>query len=56
MDDSDDLLTERIAEGCAAMIRACLDELRKQGRINGELSIVVKDGRKEIRLPFPSDF
>ena len=56
MDDSADILAERIAEGSAAMVRAYLDELRRQGRIKGQLSIIVKDGRKEIRLPFPSDF
>jgi len=36
------------------VIREYLDEMRKQGRINGELSIVVKDGKKERSCPsFP---
>jgi len=42
---------KEIASGSAIVIREYLDEMRKQGRINGELSIVVKDGKKERRLP-----
>jgi hypothetical protein len=47
-------VARKIASGSATVIRAYLDEMRKQGRINGELSIVVKDGKTARRLPYPS--
>ena len=47
-------VARKIASGSARVIRAYLDEMRKQGRINGELSIVVKDGRTARRLPYPA--
>jgi len=56
MDSARDLrVARKVASGSAAMIREYLDEMRKQGRINGELSIVVKDGKKERRLPLVSN-
>jgi hypothetical protein len=55
MDSIGDLrVARKIARGSAIVIREYLDEMRKQGRINGELSIVVKDGKKERRLPLVS--
>jgi hypothetical protein len=55
MDSAGDLrVARRIASGSAIVIREYLDEMRKQGRITGELSILVKEGKKERRLPFVS--
>lgn len=47
-------VARKVAVGSAAVIREYIDEMRKQGRINGELSIVVREGKKERRLPYPS--
>ena len=47
-------VARKIATGSAAVIREYIDEMKKQGRISGELSIVVREGKKERRLPYPS--
>jgi len=44
----------KIASGSAIVIRGYIDEMRKQGRISGELSIIIRDGKKELRLPYHS--
>jgi len=55
MESAGDLkVARKIASGSATVIRAYLEEMRKQGRINGELSIVVKNGKTARRLPYPS--
>jgi len=53
MESAGDLrLAQKIAIGSAVLIREYIDEMRRQGRINGELSIVVKEGGKERRMPY----
>jgi hypothetical protein len=53
MESARDLkVAEKIARGSAIMIKEYIEEMRRQGRIRGELSIIVKDGRNERRLPF----
>jgi hypothetical protein len=47
-------VARKIARGSAIVIRDYIDEMRKQGRVSGELSIVVKDGKTERRLPYAS--
>jgi hypothetical protein len=47
-------VARKIASGSAIVIREYIDEMRKQGRIRGKLSIVVKDGKRELRLPYLS--
>jgi hypothetical protein len=55
MESAGDLrVARKIASGSAAVIREYIDEMRKQGRITGELSVVVKDGRMERRSPYLS--
>jgi hypothetical protein len=55
MESAGDLrVARKIARGSAVVIRDYIDEMRKQGRISGELSIVVKDGKTERRLPYLS--
>ena len=55
MESAGDLrVARKIASGSAVVIREYIDEMRKQGRITGELSIVVKDGKRERRLPYLS--
>jgi hypothetical protein len=55
MESAGDLrVARKIASGSAAVIREYIDEMRKQGRITGELSIVVKDGKRERRSPYLS--
>lgn len=55
MESAGDLrVARKIARGSAIVIREYIDEMRKQGRISGELSIVVKNGNKERRLPYLS--
>ena len=46
-------LAERIGEAGGKMIREYLAELRRQGRIKGPLTVIVRAGRKEIRFPYP---
>ncbi len=54
MESTGDLrVAKKIATGSAVVIREYVDEMRKQGRISGELSIVVREGKKERRLPYP---
>ena len=53
MESAGDLrVARKIARSSAIVIRDYIDEMRKQGRISGELSIVVKDGKTERRLPY----
>jgi len=52
--DGDLRIAEKVAKGSAIVIRDYIDEMRRQGRIRGELSIVVKSGRIQRRLPWPS--
>jgi hypothetical protein len=55
MESAGDLrVARKIATGSAVVIREYIDEMRKQGRITGELSIVVRQGKKERRLPYPA--
>jgi hypothetical protein len=55
MESAGDLrVARKIAAGSAVVIREYIDEMRKQGRITGELSIVVRQGKKERRLPYPA--
>jgi hypothetical protein len=55
MESAGDLrVARKIASGSATVIREYIDEMRKQGRISGELSIVVTDGKKQRRLPYVS--
>ena len=55
MESAGDLrVARKIASGSAAVIREYIDEMRKQGRITGELSVVVKDGKRERRSPYLS--
>ena len=55
MESTGDLrVARKVAAGSAAVIREYIDEMRKQGRISGQLSIVVREGNKERRLPYLS--
>ncbi len=55
MDSAGDLrVAEKIARGSALVIKEYIEEMRKQGRISGELSIVVKNGSRERRMPYLS--
>jgi hypothetical protein len=55
MESAGDLrVARKIASGSAMVIREYIDEMRKQGRISGELSIIVTDGKKQRRLPYVS--
>jgi len=45
-------VARKIARGSAIVIREYIDQLRKQGRISGKLSIIVRDGKRERRLPY----
>jgi hypothetical protein len=47
-------VAKKIASGSAPVIREYIDEMRKRGRITGELSIVVRDGKRERQLPYIS--
>jgi hypothetical protein len=47
-------IAEKIARGSALVIKDYIDEMRRQGRISGELSVVVKNGSKERRMPYRS--
>ena len=44
-------LAESVASAGAKMVRDYLAELRRQGRIKGNLYVVIKDGRKSARFP-----
>lgn len=51
-----DLETAELAARAAGkMIRAYVAELRKQGRIKGKLTVVVRVGKKSREFPFPDD-
>jgi hypothetical protein len=53
MDSARDLrVARKIAKGSATVIKGYVDETRRQGRIIGDLTIVVKDGGKERRMPY----
>ena len=53
MESAGDLrVAKKVASGSAAFIREYIEEMKKQGRIGGELFIVVKEGNKELRLPY----
>jgi Fe-S oxidoreductase len=55
MDSAGDLkLARKIARATAVAFREHIDEMRKQGSIHGELTVVVKDGKKERRFPYRS--
>jgi hypothetical protein len=55
MESTGDLrVARKIAKGSAIVIREYIDEMRRQGRVSGKLSIVVKDGSRERRLPYLS--
>jgi len=45
-------LAETVAKAGARMIKDYVKELRRQGRIKGNLYIVIKDGRKRTKSPF----
>jgi len=45
-------LAESVAKAGARMIRDYVREMRRQGRIKGNLYIMIKDGKKEAKLPF----
>jgi hypothetical protein len=45
-------VARKIANGSAIVIKEYIDDMRGQGRISGELSIVVKEGGTERRLPY----
>jgi hypothetical protein len=45
-------LAEKIAAGASMMVREYIAEMRKQGKIKGHLSILIKDGKTQIRLPY----
>jgi len=44
-------LAESVASAGAKMVRDYLAELRRQGRINGSLYVVIKAGKKSARFP-----
>jgi hypothetical protein len=45
-------VAEIIAKAGAKMMRDYVKELRRQGKIKGNLYIVLKDGKKQFRRPF----
>jgi len=45
-------LAESVAKAGARMIREYVKEMRRQGRIKGNLYIMIKDGKKVAKLPF----
>jgi hypothetical protein len=45
-------LAEIVAKHGAKMVREYIAELRRQGRIKGKLTVVLKDGKREVRRPF----
>ena len=45
-------IAESVAVGAAKMIDEYLAEMRRQGRIHGELSVLVKDGDKRVRFQY----
>jgi hypothetical protein len=45
-------LAESVAKAGAMMIREYLAELRRQGRIKGNLYVVIKEGKRSAKFPF----
>jgi len=45
-------LAESVAKAGAMMIKEYLAELRRQGRIKGNLYVVIKDGKRSAKFPF----
>lgn len=45
-------LAEGVGRAGARMVREYVAELRRQGRIKGNLFVVIKDGKKRTRFPY----
>ena len=45
-------IAESVAAGAAKMIDEYLVEMRRQGRIQGELFVIVKDRKRRIRFQY----
>lgn len=45
-------LAESVGKAGAKMVRDYLAELRRQGRIKGNLYIIIRDGKKSAKFPF----
>jgi len=45
-------IAESVAAGAAKMIDEYLAEMRSQGRVHGELSVLVRDGNKRVRFQY----
>ena len=50
--DGDMRIAEKVARDSAILVRDYIEEMRRQGRIKGKLSLVVTDGKRRIKVPF----
>ncbi len=52
---SDIEIAELAARAGAKMVRAYIAELRRQGKIKGKLTVIVKEGKNQVEFPFRED-
>jgi len=52
---SDIEIAELAARAGAKMVRVYIAELRRQGKIKGKLTVIVKEGKNQVEFPFRED-
>jgi len=51
-EDRDLRLAKKFAKGAKEMMGEYFEEMRRQGRIKGKLTVTIRNGRKKIELPY----